>query len=51
MKLLEDCENLLKGNQEELKDGLGDSFVTLIILSKQLGFTPSECLGPKPGMK
>jgi len=35
---------LLKGNQEELKDGLGDSFVTLIILSKQLGFTPSECL-------
>ena len=35
---------LLKDKKEELKDGLGDSFVTLIILSKQLGFTPSECL-------
>jgi len=35
---------LLKGNESELKDGIGDSFVTLIILSKQLGFTPSECL-------
>lgn len=35
---------LLKDNQEELKDGIGDSFVTLIILSKQLGFEPSECL-------
>jgi NTP pyrophosphatase (non-canonical NTP hydrolase) len=35
---------LLKNKKEELKDGLGDSFVTLIILSKQLGFTPSECL-------
>jgi len=35
---------LLKNKKEELKDGLGDSFVTLIILSKQLGYTPSECL-------
>ena len=35
---------LLKDKKEEIKDGLGDSFVTLIILSKQLGFTPSECL-------
>ena len=35
---------LVKGNESELKDGIGDSFVTLIILSKQLGFTPSECL-------
>ena len=35
---------LLKGNEEELKDGIGDSFVTLIILAKQLGYTPSECL-------
>jgi NTP pyrophosphatase (non-canonical NTP hydrolase) len=34
----------LKGNQHELRDGLGDCFVTLIILSKQLGFTPEECL-------
>jgi NTP pyrophosphatase (non-canonical NTP hydrolase) len=35
---------LLKGNESELKDGIGDSFVTLIILSKQLGLTPEECL-------
>ena len=35
---------LLKGNQSELKDGIGDSFVTLIILAEQLGFTPQECL-------
>ena len=35
---------LLKGNEEGIKDGIGDSFVTLIILSRQLGLTPEECL-------
>lgn len=35
---------LLKSKDEEIKDGLGDTFVTLIILSKQLGYEPSECL-------
>lgn len=35
---------LAKGNEEELKDGIGDSFVTLIILANQCGFTPEECL-------
>ena len=35
---------LLKGNEIELKDGIGDSFVTLIILAEQLGYTPQECL-------
>ena len=25
-------------------DGIGDSFVTLIILAKQLGLEPAECL-------
>lgn len=35
---------LLKSKNEEVKDGIGDSFVTLIILSKQLGLEPSECL-------
>lgn len=35
---------LLKDNQPELKDGIGDSFVTLIILAGQLGYTPTECL-------
>ena len=35
---------LLKGNEEGIKDGIGDSFVTLIILSRQLGLAPEECL-------
>ena len=35
---------ILKSKDEEIKDGLGDTFVTLIILSKQLGYEPSECL-------
>ena len=35
---------LLKNNESELKDGIGDSFVTLIILAEQLGYTPQECL-------
>ena len=35
---------LLKSKNDEVKDGIGDSFVTLIILSKQLGLEPAECL-------
>ena len=35
---------LLKDDRDELVDGIGDSFVTLIILSMQLGLHPSECL-------
>jgi NTP pyrophosphatase (non-canonical NTP hydrolase) len=35
---------LLKNREEEIKDGIGDSFVTLIILAGQLGLTPEECL-------
>ncbi len=35
---------LLKSKDEEIKDGIGDSFVTLIILAKQLGLEPAECL-------
>lgn len=35
---------LLKGKENEIKDGIGDSFVTLIILAQQLGYTPAECL-------
>jgi NTP pyrophosphatase (non-canonical NTP hydrolase) len=35
---------LVKCKQEELKDGIGDSFVTLIILAKQNGLEPEECL-------
>ena len=35
---------LAKGKTDELKDGIGDSFVTLSILANQCGFTPEECL-------
>ena len=35
---------LAKNNEDDLKDGIGDVFVTLIILSKQCGFEPDECL-------
>lgn len=48
LKVLEEvgetAGSLLKGNEEGIKDGIGDSFVTLIILSRQLGLTPEECL-------
>ena len=30
---------------DEIQDGIGDTFVTLIILSYQLGLEPWECLG------
>jgi NTP pyrophosphatase (non-canonical NTP hydrolase) len=35
---------LLKSNDAEIKDGIGDAFVTLIILAKQLGLEPADCL-------
>ena len=35
---------LLKNKNKEIIDGLGDSFVTLIILCYQLGLEPKDCL-------
>jgi len=35
---------ILKKKDVEIVDGLGDSFVTLIILCYQLGLEPRECL-------
>lgn len=35
---------LLKQNNDGIVDGIGDAFVTLIILSAQLGYTPEHCL-------
>ena len=35
---------LLRGDDAELIDGIGDSLVTLIILAKQLGYSPKQCL-------
>lgn len=43
-ELGETASALAKNNQDDIKDGIGDVMVTLIILSKQLGFTPYECL-------
>ena len=31
-------------NTDEIQDGIGDTFVTLIILSYQMGLDPSTCL-------
>ncbi|PCF82996.1 MazG-like family protein [Staphylococcus delphini] len=35
---------LSRGNLEALKDGIGDTVVTLIILAQQHGWTLQECL-------
>ena len=35
---------LLKKNEHEIKDGIGDILVTVIIFAQQLGYTPAECL-------
>jgi len=35
---------LKQKNTDEVIDGIGDIFVTVIILSKQLGLDPTECL-------
>lgn len=48
MKVMEELgetsQAILKNKPEETKDGIGDTFVTLIILSTQLGLDPLECL-------
>lgn len=48
LKVIEEIGELSAGlarnNEEAIKDGIGDSFVTLIILSYQLGLHPKECL-------
>jgi len=35
---------LARGNKGAIKDGIGDSIVTLIILAMQCGFSATECL-------
>ena len=48
MKVMEEVGELsgaiLKGNKAGILDGLGDSFVTLIILAAQLDLDATECL-------
>jgi NTP pyrophosphatase (non-canonical NTP hydrolase) len=40
----ETAASIARGNRDLIKDGIGDSFVTLIILSWQNGIDPTECL-------
>ena len=40
----ETASAILKGDHDKVVDGIGDSFVTLIVLSKQLGLEPLHCL-------
>ena len=40
----ETAASIARGNKDLIKDGIGDSFVTLIILSWQNGIDPTECL-------
>ena len=35
---------LIKGNKNDLVDGIGDVLVTIIILAKQNGLDPTTCL-------
>ena len=40
----ETASSILKDNREDIIDGIGDSLVTLIILSTQMGYHPEYCL-------
>jgi NTP pyrophosphatase (non-canonical NTP hydrolase) len=40
----ETCGALIKNKEDDIKDGIGDILVTIIILSEQLGYSPEECL-------
>ena len=41
---------MARGQYEELKDAIGDTIVTLIILSQQQGLTVEECLAQAYGV-
>lgn len=38
------ADGVAKGNMEEIIDGIGDSLVVIISLSKMLGLNPVDCL-------
>lgn len=48
VKLMEEigelAEGIIKDRPEQVKDGIGDAVVVLIILSRQVGLTLEECL-------
>lgn len=39
------CAGMARGNQDAIKDGLGDAVVVLTILAMQLGTSLEECVG------
>lgn len=48
MKVMEELGEtmsaILKGDESEIEDGIGDILVTVIILSMQMGYHPLNCL-------
>ena len=38
------CQGIVKGNEEQIKDSLGDMYVVMTILSMQLGLEIEECV-------
>lgn len=38
------CQGLAKGNLDQTLDSIGDMYVVLTILSKQLGFNIEDCI-------
>lgn len=48
LKVAEECgeiaAGLASGNEDAVKDAIGDTVVTLIILAQQMGLTLEECL-------
>lgn len=48
LKTLEEAEELVKavkeGNMQEIKDGIGDVFVTLVVLCELLGLKLEDCV-------
>ena len=38
------AQGLNKGNTDQIKDGIGDVYVTLVILAQQLGLDLEECV-------
>lgn len=38
------CQGIVKGNEEQIKDSLGDMYVVMTILSMQLGLEIEDCV-------
>ena len=38
------CQGIVKGNEEQIKDSLGDMMVVMVILSMQLGLEIEDCV-------